>query len=460
MEAVINPRILAGKVEDNVPPAPEPPAAPIPTKASQVYQNVQVLGDLSITEFNRLMLAISKWVASDLPDAERCNYCHLPDNRASDDKYTKVVARSMLKLTLHTNSEWKSHVAGTGVTCYTCHRGKNVPANVWTTDPGPGQPERLNPTGQNVASATAAYASLPYDPLTPFLEQDYPIGVISRDALPPSGDTSRKSIKQAEWTYGLMMHISDSLGVNCTFCHNSRSFFDWDQSPPQRTTAWYAIRHVRDINENYINPLADILPANRKGPLGDPQKASCATCHQGAYKPLYGVSMLKDYPELAGAPTADVAAAPGATAVAEPAPAPAPVAEAQAVSEPAPAAAPTPAEIPPSVPVPAPPAAPEMAPAPAAAQSAPPQAPQPMTPQMPQQTAPPMSQQTAPPMPQQTAPPMSQQTAPPMPQQTAPPMPQQMAPQMPQQMAPQMRQPMAPPMQMPAPSPSPGGQQY
>jgi photosynthetic reaction center cytochrome c subunit len=310
MEAVVNPRILEAKVEENIPPAPEPPAAPIPTKASAVYENVQVLGDLSITEFNRLMLAISKWVAADLPEAERCNYCHHPENRASDDKYTKVVARSMLKLTMHTNAEWKSHVADTGVTCYTCHRGKHVPEYVWSTEPGPGQPGRFLPAGQNIASSTVASASLPYDPLTPFLEKDFEISVISADALPPAGDVSRKSIKQAEWTYGLMMHLSNSLGVNCTYCHNSRSFFDWDQSTPQRTTAWYAIRHVRDLNQNYIWPLVDILPENRKGPLGDPQKVSCQTCHQGAYKPLFGASMLKDYPELASLPSAGTPAAP------------------------------------------------------------------------------------------------------------------------------------------------------
>ncbi len=28
-------------------------------------------------------------------------------------------------------------------------------------------------------------------------------------------------------------------------------------------------------------------------------KLNCATCHQGAYKPLFGQSMLKDHPELA-----------------------------------------------------------------------------------------------------------------------------------------------------------------
>jgi photosynthetic reaction center cytochrome c subunit len=318
MEAVVNPRILAASVAQNIPPAPEPAAAVVPTKASEVYQNVQVLGDLSITEFNRLMLAISKWVAADLPEADRCNYCHATENRALDDKYTKIVARNMLKMTLETNSAWKTHVAATGVTCYTCHRGKPIPANIWTTDPGPGHPERFTSSGQNIGSPAVAYAALPYDPLTPFLEKNYDIKVLPTAALPAGDGQSRKSIKQAEWTYGLMMHASDSLGVNCTFCHNSRSFFDWDQSTKQRTTAWYAIRHVRDLNQKYILPLKDVLPANRKGILGDPLKIGCATCHQGAYKPLYGASMLKDYPELAGSQAVKVAAAPAAPAVVPP----------------------------------------------------------------------------------------------------------------------------------------------
>jgi photosynthetic reaction center cytochrome c subunit len=349
MEAVINPRLLKASLEQNAVPTPEPPAVPVPAKAGDVYQNVQVLGDLSITEFNRLMIAISKWVANDVPEVERCNYCHYPENLADDGKYTKMVARSMLKMTLHTNADWKSHVADTGVTCYTCHRGKHVPEYVWTSDPGPAQPERLAPTGQNVVAPVSAYASLPYDPLTPFLEKDHEISVISKAALPPGGGDSRKSIKQAEWTYGLMMHVSDSLGVNCTYCHNSRSFFDWDQSTPQRTKAWYAIRHVRDMNQNYIWPVVDILPDNRKGPLGDPQKVSCATCHQGAYKPLYGASMLGDYPVLAGPTTvtAEASAAQALPAAPAPAAAPAPVA----------APAPAPVQAPQVVPMPAAPAA-------------------------------------------------------------------------------------------------------
>jgi photosynthetic reaction center cytochrome c subunit len=97
-----------------------------------------------------------------------------------------------------------------------------------------------------------------------------------------------------------MMHVSDSLGVNCTHCHNTRSFMPWEASSPARVTAWHAIRMVRELNETYLEPLGDVVPANRKGPLGDPYKVNCATCHQGLAKPLQGVSLLKDYPELRG----------------------------------------------------------------------------------------------------------------------------------------------------------------
>jgi photosynthetic reaction center cytochrome c subunit len=56
---------------------------------------------------------------------------------------------------------------------------------------------------------------------------------------------------------------------------------------------------VRDLNNNYLDPLHGVFPDYRKGALGDSPKVNCATCHQGIYKPLYGVSMLKGFPELA-----------------------------------------------------------------------------------------------------------------------------------------------------------------
>jgi photosynthetic reaction center cytochrome c subunit len=92
--------------------------------------------------------------------------------------------------------------------------------------------------------------------------------------------------------------MSTALGVNCTYCHNTQSFQNWEISPPQRTTAWHGIRMARDLNLTYMEPLTEVFPAHRKGPLGDVAKMNCATCHQGAYKPLNGAPMAKDFPEL------------------------------------------------------------------------------------------------------------------------------------------------------------------
>ena len=119
------------------------------------------------------------------------------------------------------------------------------------------------------------------------------------------------SIQQTETSYGLMMHMSKALGVNCTYCHNSRSFASWESSTPQRATAYYGIRMARDLNNNYLSALAGVFPAERLGPTGDVPKLNCATCHQGAYKPLYGADILHGYPGLTGGVKGPVTAAPG-----------------------------------------------------------------------------------------------------------------------------------------------------
>jgi photosynthetic reaction center cytochrome c subunit len=262
-------------------------------RASEVYKNVQVLGDLSVAEFVRTMAAITEWVAPE----QGCTYCHAGGNFEADNIYTKVVARKMLQMTKTVNASWTSHVAATGVTCYTCHRGKPVPENIWFTDSGP--TARSDHTGgragQNAPAAAPLLASLPVDPFTPFLKNANEIRVIGTTALPTG---NRQSTKQAEWTYSLMTHMSGALGVNCTYCHNSRAFAEWQDSTPQRTTAWYGIRMVRDLNAAYLHPLQPVYPSNRLGPEGDAPKANCGTCHQGAYKPLYGAAMRKDYPAL------------------------------------------------------------------------------------------------------------------------------------------------------------------
>lgn len=295
MQQNINPRLDAVKAANNQLPAVIPEAPADGPLASSVYQNIQVLKDLNVAQFTRVMLAITQWVA---PPDQSCNYCH-GSNMATDDKYTKVVARRMLQMTRHINSDWKQHVAATGVTCYTCHRGNVVPQNVWFINPGESSATGLTAgnAGKNKPAAAAGLTSLPTDPYSPYLLGDKNIRVIA-DAPLAGGDHS--SIKQTDATYALMMSISQSLGVNCTYCHNTRSFAVWDASTPKRTTAWYGIRLARDLNSNYLVPLTNTFPEHRLGVLGDVAKVNCATCHQGLFKPLYGASMAKDYQELMG----------------------------------------------------------------------------------------------------------------------------------------------------------------
>ncbi len=318
MEVLDTPEHLALKAKANVVPTPLPQASKDGQLAVDAYTNVQVLGHLSSGEFTRLMTAMTLWVAPD----NGCAYCHAPqrdakgqvvkdedgtpqadlNNLGSDELYAKRVARRMLQMTMHVNGDWKQHVKATGVTCYTCHRGKPVPEFIWFDEPDSDHPEGAlgNRAGQNAPSELAGLSSLPSASLRPFLVDDDNIRVQSTEAI---DSPNRSSIKQAEWTYSLMFHFSKSLGVNCTYCHNSRSMGVWSTSPLTRTTAWYGIRMVRDLNREFLEPLAPTFPAERKGPLGDGPKLSCATCHQGAYKPLLGVSMLGDYAELREAQT-------------------------------------------------------------------------------------------------------------------------------------------------------------
>lgn len=311
MDEVINPRIDAVKARDNAVPAALPTAPSGGPLATSVYQNVQVLKDLNVAQFARVMVAITQWVA---PADQSCNYCHGP-NMASDERYTKVVARRMLQMVRHINADWQNHVQAVGVTCYTCHRGNAVPRNVWFINPGESNEAGLiaGNAGKNKPSAPAGLSALPYDPFTRYLLEDRNVRVIGETVL-RDGDLA--SIKTTDFTYALMIHFSQSLGVNCTYCHNSRSFAVWDASTPKRVTAWYGIRMVRDLNNDYLVPLTDKFPQHRLGVLGDVAKVNCATCHQGVFKPLYGVSMAQSYPELQGEMHAEPAApaTPGAGA--------------------------------------------------------------------------------------------------------------------------------------------------
>ncbi len=254
-------------------PAPLPPASP-PTPGPLPWRNVQVLTDVSGAEMVRTMLAMSTWVAG----TGNCAYCHnvaAPwDDTLANGRpiYTKLVARRMLQMVRDINGNYQGHVANTGVTCYTCHLGKPLPNGLWFYD-GPNQLERyfLDRTAVRVQSHEIA-----------------------------AGNSNRSSVKQTEWTYGVMIRLSKSLGVSCNHCHNSRSFWSWEAAPPQRQVAFLAASMVRDLNTHFLGPLQPVFPPSRLGAMGDAPKLQCVTCHNGAYKPLYGYPMARDYPALWG----------------------------------------------------------------------------------------------------------------------------------------------------------------
>ena len=88
-------------------PSPCPTRGEDGEKAGDVYENVQVLGDVSAGEFTRLMVNITEWVAPE----QGCAACHNTENFADDKLYTKVVARRMLQMIRHINADWTKHVA-------------------------------------------------------------------------------------------------------------------------------------------------------------------------------------------------------------------------------------------------------------------------------------------------------------------------------------------------------------
>jgi photosynthetic reaction center cytochrome c subunit len=293
-----NPREMAALRAANAIPVSPPYAGVEGVTAGEAYENVEVLGDVDRGEFTRLMLSMTQWVAKD----EGCEACHNVDDFADDSLYTKKVARVMLRMVRDINANWTQHVAGTGVTCFTCHRGELVPANIWFNNPGQTQAASFlegtaNPRHPLVTRPVSATAR---DPMTAFLEGDTDIRITS--------PTSRNRehglpIKRSRGTHALMIHMSLALGVNCSYCHNTRAFASWQQSRPQRTTAWHGIRMVRHLNDTYLNPIGPLLPPHRLGPaMGDAPKANCATCHNGVFKPLFGEPMAAGFPALLSAP--------------------------------------------------------------------------------------------------------------------------------------------------------------
>jgi photosynthetic reaction center cytochrome c subunit len=179
----------------------------------------------------------------------------------------------MIEMTQNINQNWAAHVqanAEVGVTCYTCHRGQPVPNNVWFRV-GPVNSNAGGwPAIQNRVTMASNFTSLPSTYLENFLLQDedgfYGVAQVHDLASRVENLPGDPLIQQAEMTYAWMNYIANSLGVNCVFCHNSRAFYDPGQVTPQWSTASLGIIMVQEQLEQYILPLADVLPAERLGP--------------------------------------------------------------------------------------------------------------------------------------------------------------------------------------------------
>jgi photosynthetic reaction center cytochrome c subunit len=310
-------------------PEPVSQAAPAPLPAetdgggtgpaTSVYKNVQVLTDVNADEFMRLQHAITQWVSPQ----QGCGFCHTGTDYASDAKPEKQVARLMLRMVRHVNADWADHVSPAGVTCYTCHRGQPVPAEVWfPSTPPPVKPfiAKQEPYREDADTVRKFFPDAGW---TEYLLEDTPISVQSTTALPSQTVASQIETKRI---YEMMMQLSDGIGVNCGYCHNSRAFESWAQSTPARWIGYYGLKMNREINRDYLLQLSTIIPQTRQrlvethlpvlpGRDYGPQRGNgfvvCATCHYGEPKPLGGAAMLHDYPGLraAAAPAATGAAA-------------------------------------------------------------------------------------------------------------------------------------------------------
>ncbi|MFN7973661.1 MAG: photosynthetic reaction center cytochrome c subunit family protein [Acidobacteriota bacterium] len=89
-------------------------------------RNLQVLPrDISAAELRSVMEKLDRALGV------KCDFCHVPDDPASDANPRKVVSRARLR----EQKAWNEKHAATGkrLTCYKCHLGKAVPDYVAQT---------------------------------------------------------------------------------------------------------------------------------------------------------------------------------------------------------------------------------------------------------------------------------------------------------------------------------------
>jgi len=298
-----------------------PVVADDPRPATSVYRNVTTLTDLDAGDFMRFQTAMTAWVAP----SQGCGFCHVAGDYASDANPAKNAARVMIAMTRHINTAWSTHVGADGVTCFSCHEGQPIPQDVWFKAPPQPQQRMMGHGDDWDEGAKTVHGFFPNEGYEEYLLQDTP-GLAQSETDHPTGQASSLAVMKR--LYEMMMQMSDDMGVNCGFCHNSRAMFDWSQSTPMRWVGLGGIKLTRDINRNYLLTLTHVIPETRVSlgparPWSTPAReqgwqsgngfADCGTCHHSAPIPTVGVGLAKGFPTLRSpGPQTQAAAAPSA----------------------------------------------------------------------------------------------------------------------------------------------------
>ena len=104
------------------------PSASQGLRAGDRYKNLQVLQDISYSDFNATMHFIRTSLGT------TCDHCHDVEHYEADTKPAKVTARRMIQMVIDLN---KTSFGGrTAVTCNSCHRGSSQPTATPTVEQG------------------------------------------------------------------------------------------------------------------------------------------------------------------------------------------------------------------------------------------------------------------------------------------------------------------------------------
>lgn len=182
-----------------------------------------------------------------------CTYCHNTENFSldswdggTDAMARKATAREHLKMVADLNKNWltllptvttEKQPYGAQITCATCHLGEAKPV-AWS---------------ENLQG----------------LPDDFRLPLDNLDALLVTAkeDISLDTVQINQHT---MYHVSTSLGVGCTHCHNSRYFPSWEQ--PNKYYALTMLQMAQHIRDTYK-------------PVMNNQDPSCVLCHRNQILP-------------------------------------------------------------------------------------------------------------------------------------------------------------------------------